>query len=158
MVFQKLLALIVVLLFFSCNDSKKGIPLLKDNEVGIDFNSVDTYPKFSACADCLTKKEQQNCFESNMSSNMKKMLMKIPFFTKVTLTDTLWLQIQIDKKGAFSLYAMQEHKHITQSLPKIDSLIVKGLQEFPNIEPALKRGIPVNFQCTLPVIIHSSPD
>ena len=63
--------------------------------------------------------------------------------------------LNFDNVGKTRLSSIQKTVKITQNLPKLDSILNAGLQELPLLQPAIKRGIPVSAEFSLPIIIKT---
>jgi len=151
-----LIALLVALFFNSCQYFGKQVPskeeLLQKELKAINWNQVDEYPSFTAC-DSLTDKTQKNqCFFEYLTQLIQQKLSADTLAVLYPQLDTINVKVTVFANSTVQ-FEPQLNDTISYNAPKIDSIIKTRLVDFPKINPALKRGIPVKTQFVLPVIL-----
>lgn len=121
----------------------------------IDFSKVDEFPIFPECDSIPSSEKQRICFQLEMSKYIYHSLNQLDINTKSTLNDTVIVKIIVDKLGKTRLSSVQKTENVIQNLPKLDSIIKAGLLELPVLQPAIKRGIPVSAEFSLPILIKT---
>lgn len=124
------------------------------SETEVDYAVVDVYPLFRVCNGCDTNTKQNLCFESVLVNSLEKTLNKNKIDINTLILDTVFVDILVDRKSKISFIKINASPKILQAIPNLDSILNSGLNELPEIiQPALKRGIPVDIQFRLPVKI-----
>ncbi len=149
---KKYSAVFILFLFVSCQFIDKQIPseeeLLKKEIQTIDWKKVDEFPTIITCDSVSDKTQNQECFINTLSALIQQKLdadkPKLPF----AKFDTIAVQVSILPNAALQFETQQQADN-----EKIDSILKAKLVDFPTIKPAIKRGIPVKTQFTLPVIL-----
>lgn len=121
----------------------------------IDYAKIDDYPVFPECDSIPSQEKQRICFQMEMSKYIQMSLKRLDISAKTELNDTIFVKIIVDKKGKTLLSSIQKTEKIFQNLPKLDSIVKVGLEELPLLQPAIKRGIPVSAEFSLPIIIKT---
>ena len=121
----------------------------------IDYSKIDDYPVFPECDSIPSQDKQRICFQMEMSKYIYRSLNQLNINTKTSLNDTVIVKIIVDNIGKTKLSSIQKTDKITQNLPKLDSIIKASLQHLPALKPAIKRGIPVSAEFSLPIIIKT---
>jgi hypothetical protein len=150
----------VFLTLSSCQYFEKQVPdekQLLDSELKqVNWNQVDEYPSISDC-DSLTDKElRKQCFFEFLASNIQlKLNNDKPLKSLYPELDTIEVKVTVmpDSSILFEPQFLQDS--VTYDKVKIDSILKTRLVDFPKINPAIKRGIPVKTQFILPVIIKT---
>ena len=75
--------------------------------------------------------------------------------TSHVLNDTILVKINIDKTGKISFSDLQSSDLIKNQIPKLDSLIESGINNLPLLKPAIKRGMLVTTEFTLPIVVKN---
>lgn len=145
------------ILFTSCDyfSFKKPVKKSISQIDSIDYTKVDDYPVFPECDSIPSQEKQRICFQIKMSKHIYLSLNQIDINAETTFNDTIIVKIIIDQVGKTKLSSIQKSDKISQSLPKLDSIISAGLQNLPLLQPAIKRGIPVSAEFSLPIIIKT---
>ncbi|PKP12526.1 MAG: hypothetical protein CVU08_10000 [Bacteroidetes bacterium HGW-Bacteroidetes-3] len=144
-------------LILSCSyieQHTKREPIQKIDTI-VDFNSVDAYPLFPNCADIPSKEKQQICFQMEMSQHIYASLKEFQLNVKDSINDTIFVKLKIDVLGKTSLSSIQISEKTRELLPNFDSIVAVSLQNLPNLQPAIKRAMPVSTEFTLPIILKN---
>jgi hypothetical protein len=159
--FSRLVALLFVLVLNISCDLRSGRrnALLKKmaTDTIIDFNAVDVYPLFLDCNNCDTSEKQNLCFEMELARRLQRAFDEAVLEASDLETDTLMIDILVDDQGRISIAEIHESGRQAEAMPELDSLLFKSVASLPDvIQPALKRGIPVNSIYKLPIVVSSS--
>ena len=159
--FSRLLALIFVLVLNISCDLRSGRrnALLKEmaTDTIIDFNAVDVYPLFLDCNNCDTSEKQNLCFEMELARRLQRALDEGIIEAGELEADTLMVDILVDDQGHISIAEIHKPMTRTEPITELDSLLFRSVAALPDlIQPALKRGIPVNSIYKLPIVVSAS--
>ncbi|RUA12663.1 MAG: hypothetical protein DSY82_00665 [Flavobacteriia bacterium] len=125
----------------------------------VDYNTVDVYPLFRACNNCDAYEKQNLCFESVLVNNLEKTLNKNEIVAKKDVFGPVFIDLLISKTGKIKITKINTSQEIRASIPEIDSILKKGVEKLPVIvQPALKRGIPVEVQFRLQINLIKKED
>ncbi|MCK5815917.1 MAG: hypothetical protein KAH07_08230 [Flavobacteriaceae bacterium] len=119
----------------------------------IDFNSVDMFPLFPDCEGMASQEKQRVCTQIKLSEHLFVSLQEAEIVTLRRINDTVYLKLKVNELGEISLVDIKTTAKLNQQIPKIDSLILDGVQKLPNLKPAIKRGIPVATELTLSIVV-----
>jgi len=162
MFYRLLFTILFVLLFTSCDFISQGNSTHQNLAITsseIDYTLVDVYPLFRACNGCDTNTKQNLCFESVLVNSLEKTLNKNKINVNEQIPDTVFVDLLVDRKSKVSITKINASPEIVQAIPNLDSILNNGLNELPEIiQPALKRGIPVEVQFRLPIKIKHTSD
>lgn len=128
---------------------------LQQLDTVINYNRVDVYPIFCDCEDYSENNDQKACFEASLSNRLSELLNKNNLRVKERVNDTTRVQLFIDRTGKASVVSIDSPAPITVQLPALDSIIKNSVAQLPKIKPAVKRGILVNSQYNLAIIIRT---
>ncbi|WP_310557380.1 hypothetical protein [Flavobacterium sp.] len=151
---NSVLSLIFVLLFQSCQYFEKNVPaketLVKEELNKINWDQVDEFPSATQCDSIVDKEERKNCFFNFLTQTIQQKLAIDSIKKLYPKTDSLSLKITVlpDSKLVFE-------SQDTLNATKIDSLMQLHFNDFPTVEPAIKRGIKVKSQFILPVVLKN---
>ncbi|MCP1995367.1 hypothetical protein [Flavobacterium sp. HSC-61S13] len=148
---------LLFLLMSACGWSDKKVPdgkaLLKEELEKIDWTQVDAYPSVELCDSLLNESQRKQCFFDYMTIHLQEKLMLDSLTSKHPKIDTIEIRITVFPDA----HVIFEPVYVSDSLKfrsrEIDSLLQVRLVDFPEISPAIKRGIPVKTQFVLPLII-----
>ncbi|MCF6278721.1 MAG: hypothetical protein L3J14_00055 [Flavobacteriaceae bacterium] len=121
----------------------------------VDYNSVDVFPLFPSCDSIPSQEKQKICSQIKLSEHIYASLSDYQIVTSEIINDTILVKINIDKTGKTSLTDLQSSEFIKSQIPKLDSLISRGINSLPLLKPAIKRGIPVTTEFTLPIVVKN---
>ena len=146
-----------MLLLFSCNYFDKKIPseqeLLEKEIKEINWNEVDEYPTIADCEKLTDETQKKQCFFEFLTSTIQQKLGVDTLVTLYPQLDTVQVKVTINIDATLQFEPQFSNDSITFDKQKIDSILQLKLVDFPKINPAIKRGIPVKTQFILPVII-----
>lgn len=154
---KSLAILLILFCSSSCDYFRKPTPskeeLLQKELKTINWNQVDQYPSISECDDIEDKSQRQQCFFEYLTALIQQKISQdtLPFLGVDVDTITVKVTIFPDATIAFEPQFPQDS--VAYDKIKIDSVLTEKLKNFPRINPALKRGIPVKTQFILPVIL-----
>ena len=148
---------VVMVCLMSCEyfDKKKvhSEELLQEELKTFNWKDVDEYPSFDTCDSALEKPDKKACFENTLRSILNKNLAKQVIVVSQDINDTVYLKINIDRKGTFKINNISSSQRIQTEIPQLDSLLRTSFDSLPKIYPAIKRSQQVATQFTLPVLV-----
>lgn len=154
---KKLLPLIVVLLLQSCQYFEKSVPsekdLLEKQMKEIDWKEVDEYPSVTDCEKLTDKELQKQCFFDFLTATIQEKLAVDTLSSLFPKLDTIEVKVTVFPNSMLEFEPHFPQDSVAYDTIKIDSILKARLIDFPQINPAIKRGIPVKTQFVLPVII-----
>lgn len=154
---KNLAILLILFCSSSCDYFRKPTPskeeLLQKELKTINWNQVDQYPSISECEGIEPKEQRQLCFFQYLTTIIQQKISQdtLPFLGVDVDTITVKVTIFPDASIAFEPQFPQDS--VAYDKIRIDSVLTEKLKNFPRINPALKRGIPVKTQFILPVIL-----
>jgi len=157
---MKLLWVFSICLFFcSCNyfnTEKITSETFYEEELKIiSWNEVDMLPTFPECDSAIEKPEQQACFLKVFKREIVNNLDVEALKTHHAILDTLHLDLEVTKTGIIQLLHFKADSTLMNTMPDLEEKLTLSIKQLPQLEPALKRGIPVTMQWTLPIIIKT---
>lgn len=154
---KKLLPFIAVLLLQSCQYFEKHVPsekdLLEKQMKEIDWKEVDEYPSVTDCEKLTDKELQKQCFFDFLTATIQEKLAVDTLSSLFPKLDTIEVKVTVFPNSMLEFEPQFPQDSVAYDTIKIDSILKARLVDFPQINPAIKRGIPVKTQFVLPVII-----
>lgn len=149
--------ILLVLIASSCNyfNVKKSSPeaILKEDLKTFNWDDVDLYPSFSVCDSLMLKHEKKLCFESTLYAEISTYLHKQDIVVSQDINDTLLLKLSVAKQGEIALLEVKIDNLTRQEIPDLEDLLLKSLEQLPEIKSAVKMGQPVTTEFELPLIV-----
>jgi hypothetical protein len=168
MILRQIIAIFIFLFFTSCDLFSPDTSMPQDQEIfstEVDYNTVDVYPLFRACNNCDAYEKQNLCFENVLVNNLEKALNKNEVVARKDVSSAadgfgpVFIDLLVSKTGKISITNIDTSAEIRASVPGIDSILKKGVEKLPVIiQPALKRGIPVEVQYRLQINLVKRED
>ena len=147
----------VFLIFNSCQYFDKQIPsekeLLQKQLKSINWKEVDEYPSVVDCEKIEDKKQRQQCFFEVLTTLIQEKLRVDTLSVLYPELDTIEVKVTIFPNATMQFEPQFPKDSVAYDKTKIDSILKIRLVDFPKINPAIKRGIPVKTQFILPVIL-----
>jgi hypothetical protein len=150
----------ILLLFLalnSCQYFEKQIPsekeLLQKELKSINWKEVDEYPTVVDCEKISDKKQRQQCFFEVMAQLIQEKLDIDTLSILYPELDTIEVKVTVFPNATMKFEPQFTKDSVAYDTIKIDSILHARLVDFPKVNPAIKRGIPVKTQFILPVII-----
>lgn len=144
------------LLFSSCQYFDKQVPskdeLVQEQLKTINWKVVDEFPSVSNCDSIQDKSQKQQCFFEFMTHLIQEKLNGDTLAVLYPELDTINVKVTVFADSALQ-FEPQIKDSLSYNTTKIDSIIKARLVDFPQIKPAIKRGLPVKTQFLLPVIL-----
>ena len=155
---MKQFSLFFVFLFLhSCQYFEKQVPsekeLLQKELKSINWKEVDEYPTVVDCEKIADKKQRQKCFFDVMSQLIQQKLDIDTLSIMYPELDTIEVKVTIFPNSTMKFEPQYPKDSVAYDTIKIDSILHARLVNFPKVNPAIKRGIPVKTQFILPVIL-----
>ncbi len=149
----------VFLLLASCQYFGNQVPdekvLLQKELKSINWKEVDEYPSVPDCDKISDKKLRQQCFFQTMTQLIQEKIGIDSLSILYPDLDTIEVKVTIYPNSAMQFEPQFPKDSVAYDTIKIDSILHARLVDFPKVNPAIKRGIPVKTQFILPVIIKS---
>lgn len=144
------------LLFSSCQYFDRQIPskekLLQEQLKTINWKVVDEFPSIANCDSITDKNQKQQCFFEFLTQLIQEKLNGDTLPVLYPQLDTINVKVTVFPDSTLQ-FEPQIKDTLSYNITKIDSIIKARLVDFPKINPAIKRGIPVKTQFVLPVIL-----
>jgi len=154
--------LFICVTFHSCQYFEKQVPsekeLLQKELKSINWKEVDEYPSVPSCEKITDEKLRQQCFFEVMSSLIQEKLNIDSLSIMYPELDTIEVKITVFPNSKMKFEPQFPKDSVVYDTIKIDSILRARLVDFPKVNPAIKRGIPVKTQFILPVIIKAKDD
>lgn len=157
---KKILCFLLCIFFvmpISCNYYEKQVPskdaLLEKELKAINWNEVDEYPSVSECERIDDKAARNQCFFDFITHAIQQKLSIDTLSVLYPTLDTIRVKVTVFPDATLSFEPQFPKDSLAYDAIKIDSILHARLSDFPKINPALKRGIPVKTQFILPVIL-----
>jgi hypothetical protein len=146
-----------LLLFNSCQYFDKQVPsekeLLQKELKAINWKEVDEYPSIVDCEKIEDKTQRQQCFFEYLTQLIQEKLDSDTLSIMYPELDTIEVKVTIFANATMKFEPQFPKDSVAYDTIKIDSILKARLVDFPKVNPAIKRGIPVKTQFILPVIL-----
>ena len=156
---KKAIALFLVSLCFSCQYFEKKVPnekeLLEKQLKEINWNEVDEYPSVADCEKLTDETQRKQCFFEFLTTTIQQKLAVDTLSTLFPKLDTIEVKVTVFPNSTMEFEPQFPKDSVTYDTIKIDSILRIRLVNFPKVNPAIKRGIPVKTKFVLPVIIKT---
>lgn len=153
------LALFGLCLVSSCNwlapKEEKTRRLVQQELSSINWNDVDQYPMFQTCGEFISKEEQRICFEDKLLEHFSKTLYDFEFILNEDVEDTIYVDFLVERDGSITVLDIEDHMTVQEQIPEFNAIITQSLKSLPEIQPALKRGIPVSAKFRIPLELNT---
>lgn len=152
-----MLLLLFPMLVVSCQYFDKQVPskdeLLEKELKAINWNEVDEFPSVVACDSVANKEARKACFLEFLVANIQQRLSSDTLKVLYPGLDTIQMKVTIfpDSRVRFE---PKLDDSLVYGREKIDSILQSRFADFPKVNPALKRDIPVKTQFVLPVVLE----
>ena len=149
----------MLLLLQSCQYFEKQVPnekKLLDKELKeINWNEVDEYPSFPECEKLNDLDQRKQCFFDYLTTKIQQKLAIDTLAFLFPELDTIEVKVTVLPNSLMEFEPQFPKDSVAYDTIKIDSILKVRLIDFPKVNPAIKRGIPVRTQFVLPVIIKA---
>jgi hypothetical protein len=153
----KIIALVILLSLQSCQLFNKKVPdeseLLQQELKKINWEQVDEFPSFSECDSLTDKESQQTCFYETLSTQLHSKLKDDSIAKLFPQLDTIQVKVSISSNSDLNFEPIISDS-IAYNKPQLDSIFQLRLTDFPKINPAIKRGVPVKTEFQMPVVLQ----
>jgi len=131
--------------YFDYSRKDKDI-LIKKRINEIKANGLGLYPKIAPCKNIIEKR----CFETQLISELKKNIQETLDPKKITITDTIWLTIEISKTGIIHLKTISKTANLN-----IKEAVEYTFENISPIEPATIQGVKVTSNFKIPLTLKT---
>jgi len=157
---KKFSALILLVLFQSCHYFENQVPsekeLLERQLNEINWNEVDEYPSVGDCDSLSDKEARKQCFFEYLNAKIQEKIGLDTLSNLFPKLDTIQVKVTVNSNKTLTFEPQFTQDSVAYDKEKIDSILKARLVNLPEINPAIKRGIPVKTQFSLPVIIKTN--
>lgn len=151
------MSIAVLILLQSCQYFEKQVPdekeLLDKELKGINWNEVDEYPSVADCEKLTDAAQRKQCFFEFITATIEQKLAVDTLAVLFPALDTIEVKVTVLPNATMQFEPQFPKDSVAYDTIKIDSILHARLIDFPKVNPAIKRGIPVKTQFVLPVII-----
>ncbi len=149
--------IVIFLLFNSCRYFGKQVPteqeLLAKELNEINWKEVDEFPSLVDCEKIENKTQRQQCFFEILTQLIQEKLSVDTLSVLYPELDTIEVKVTVFPNATLQFEPQFPKDSVAYDTIKIDSILKARLVDFPKVNPAIKRGIPVKTQFILPVIL-----
>ena len=150
--------LFLSLLFGACQNLKKleisEEELLQQELKKINRTQVDEFPSVATCDSIKDDSVRKQCFFDFLTITIQQKLDLDTLSILYPQIDTIQVKVTVFPDSRLEFEPQFPSDSLAYDKIKIDSILHARLTDFPKINPALKRGIPVKTQFVLPVILN----
>jgi hypothetical protein len=158
-VLKQFFLFLIIISLHSCQYFEKQVPsekeLLQKELKSINWKEVDEYPSVADCEKIADKKSRQQCFFEVMAQLIQQKLDIDTLSILYPELDTIAVKVTVFPNATMKFEPQFPKDSVAYDTIKIDSILHARLVDFPKINPALKRGLPVKTQFILPVILKA---
>jgi len=129
--------------------------LLEKKIKEINWEEVDEYPSVTDCEQLTDANQRKQCFFEYMASVIQQKLSIDTLSVLYPELDTIEVKVTIFPDASLQFEPQFPKDSVAYDTVKIDSILRSKLVDFPKVNPAIKRGIPVKTEFILPVIIKT---
>jgi len=158
-IMKKLTAILFLGIFFnSCQNLQK--PEISEEELlqqelkKINWTQVDEFPSVATCDSIKDSATRKQCFFDFLTVTIQQKLDLDTLSILYPQIDTIQVKVTVYPDSRLEFEPQFPSDSLAYDKIKIDSILHRRLTDFPKINPALKRGIPVKTQFVLPVILN----
>lgn len=141
----------------SCRFFDEKVPnekiLLQKELKSINWNAVDEYPSIDICGDLSDKSQQKQCFFDFIVRSIQEKI-NIDSIQRVHVAlDTLKIKVTISAQSNLSFAPVSKNDSLFNT-DQFQEYLNAKLVDFPKINPAIKRAIPVKTEFVVPICLH----
>ena len=119
----------------------------------INWKEIDEYPSVVDCDKIEDKKQREQCFFEVLTQLIQEKLSNDTLAMLYPELDTIEVKVTVFPNATMKFEPQFPKDSVAYDKIKIDSILKARLVDFPKINPAIKRGLPVKTQFILPVIL-----
>ena len=119
----------------------------------INWKEVDEFPSLADCEKIEDKNQRSQCFFEILTQLIQEKLSVDTLSVLYPELDTIEVKVTVFPNSTMQFEPQFPKDSVAYDTIKIDSILKARLVNFPKVNPAIKRGIPVKTQFVLPVIL-----
>ena len=119
----------------------------------INWKEVDEFPSLVDCEKIENKTQRQQCFFEILTQLIQEKLSVDTLSVLYPELDTIEVKVTVFPNATLQFEPQFPKDSVAYDTIKIDSILKARLVDFPKVNPAIKRGIPVKTQFILPVTL-----
>ncbi len=127
--------------------------MLQKELKAINWNQVDEFPSLADCDKIDNKSQRNQCFFEILTQLIQEKLDVDTLSVLYPELDTIDVKVTVFPNSTLQFEPQFPKDSVPYDTIKIDSILKARLVDFPKVQPAIKRGIPVKTQFILPVIL-----
>ena len=127
--------------------------MLQKELKSINWNEVDEFPSLADCDKIDNKTQRQQCFFEILTQLIQEKLDADTLSVLCPELDTIDVKVTVFPNSTMQFEPQFPKDSVSYDTVKIDSILNARLVDFPKVNPAIKRGIPVKTQFIIPVIL-----
>ena len=121
----------------------------------IDYTIVDVYPLFTNCKNLEGQEKLEQCFGTELVEQLKQRIVLDKVRGPAATYDTIYVELLIAKNNKIEISEIRSSNILKEKIPNFESILIASVNELPTLlQPAIKRGIPVNSKFKLPILIR----
>ena len=120
--------------------------LLQKELKAINWKEVDEYPSVADCENIDNKAQRQQCFFEVLTQLIQQKLSSDTLSVLYPKLDTIEVKVTIFPNATMQFEPQFPKDSVAYDRIKIDSILKERLVNFPKVNPAIKRGVPVKTQ------------
>jgi hypothetical protein len=147
---------LLIFLILGCKENYNQKKIEVSSSI-IKWNVKDEPPSIKLCDEIGSELERDICFKEKLARLIYDSFDLSEILVENKLNDTLIISILINQRGKISLLKSFIPNKIKNQIPKIDTIILKAINNLPKILPATKTniGVQVSSSFELPIILKT---
>jgi hypothetical protein len=120
----------------------------------VDYSIVDVYPLFANCKNLEGREKLEQCFGIELVEQLKKRIVLNEVNGPAATYDTIYVDLLVAKNNKIEISGIKSSDLLKEKIPNFENILIASVSELPTLlQPAIKRGIPVNSKFKLPILI-----
>ena len=103
----------------------------------------------------MLTRQTKICFETELLDQFSETLREFEFVLSEDVEDTIYVDFLVERNGAITVLDIEDQWEVQKQIPEFNAVITQSLKSLPPVEPALKRGIPVNAKFRIPLELNT---
>lgn len=128
---------------------------LEEELKSINWKDVDQYPVFANCENISDKLTQKSCFETTLTTQIYEYINSKNIVANRDFNDTVKLDFLVTNAAHVSVTNIDIDSLLLEAFPQLEKWLLESIDSISVVAPAYKRGIPVNTEFSLPIIIKT---
>lgn len=121
----------------------------------IDYSTIDIFPLYPDCGSIENEEEQRDCTSLAISEYISDYLSDNEMVVSFDIDEVVEVKINVDYDGELLFMGINASDDVLEELPMLRGQLKECISEMPLLKPAIKRGIPVAVELTIPIIVSN---